>query len=288
MISIVFIACNKDEDILVDNEENQIPSKVLCYEVIEYTPAPGQFINDVASGLNEVMTPAQAKEWATKRLEDNSYVSLGSWGGYIIVKFNEKVVNSVGYDFSVSSNTFDTSSEPGIVWVMQDLNGNGLPDDVWYELKGSYFGQPGYERNYWVTYSRPLAGEDTPWEDSNGETGFVEWMGRYHSQPYYYPQWIDADSYTLYGSRLPFRAIQDPVTGQWTNESFEWGYADNFGTDFFKKEYKNYFRVSDAVSEDNQPVNLPSIDFVKVQTAVNGGAGLLGENSTEVTGFYVE
>ncbi|MFR7812460.1 MAG: hypothetical protein ACLU4N_26295 [Butyricimonas faecihominis] len=35
-----------------------------------------------------------------------------------------------GYDLPLR-NAFDGSSEPGIVWVMQDVNGNGLPD-VWY------------------------------------------------------------------------------------------------------------------------------------------------------------
>lgn len=46
-----------------------------------------------------------------------------------------------GYDFAIEGNAFDGSSEPGIVWVMQDVNGNGLPDDTWYQLKGSEYGK---------------------------------------------------------------------------------------------------------------------------------------------------
>ena len=29
--------------------------------------------------------------------------------------------------FSIKGNAFDSSNEPGIVWVMQDVNGDGLP-----------------------------------------------------------------------------------------------------------------------------------------------------------------
>lgn len=62
--------------------------------------------------------------------------------GYIIVGFDHSIPNSGNqYDFCVQGNAFDGSSEPGIVWVMQDINGNGLPDDEWYELKGSEAGK---------------------------------------------------------------------------------------------------------------------------------------------------
>ena len=38
-------------------------------------------------------------------------------------------MNDGGYEFSVAGNQIDTSNEPGIVWVMQDVNGNGIPDE---------------------------------------------------------------------------------------------------------------------------------------------------------------
>lgn len=284
LISLSFVACNKDEDIVIDNpDDNQeTPTLKIDYKVVEYTPAPGQYINE---SMN-VATPHEACEFAEAKLSSSQYVSLGAWGGYIVVKFNQTIFNNGDYDFAISSNTFDTSNEPGIVWVMQDVNGNGLPDESWYELKGSYFGEVGYERNYWVTYFRPGVKENTPWIDSNGETGEVKWMNGYHSQDFYYPEWIKEDSYTLYGSRLPSRAEQDDITGIWQNKPYEWGYADNFGADFLNSTHQNRFRISDAVTETNEPANLMSIDFVKVQTAINGSASILGENSTEVMGFY--
>ena len=287
---LVFVACNKDEDILVDKPDNDTntPAQTLQYTVVEYLPAPGQYINEAVSGFKDITTMAEANEQAQKRLSEGQFVSLGAWGGSITIKFDNPVRNSGGYDFSVASNTFDSSNEPGIVWVMQDANANGVPDDIWYELKGSHFGKEGYERNYWVTYFKPSSQENTPWEDSNGETGFIYWMGSYHSHDFYYPLWVETDSYTLYGSRLPSQAVENPETHVWVNQPFEWGYVDNYGSDFNKNSNTNQFKISDAVTMDNQPANITAIDFVKVQTAVNGAAGWLGENSTEVCGFFRE
>lgn len=278
-------ACNKDEEIIIDNTIED-PEISLGYKVLEYTPAPGQYINELANGSAGIYTPEEACAYAEARFKNSQYVSLGAWGGYIIVKFNESIINSSDYDFQIASNSFDTSNEPGIVWVMKDTNGNGIPDDVWYELKGSYFQKPGYERDFAVTYKRPEPRENTPWESITGETGEINWMGNYHSQEFYYPQWIKDDTYTLYGSLLPSQASKDEITGFWKNDAFEWGYADNFGADFLSNGLKNQFRISDAVSADNQPIELSSIDFVKVQSAVLDNSGWLGEISTEVSGFF--
>lgn len=286
-LALIFLclpACNKDDEIKINNPD--FPSSPLSYSVIDYTPAPGQYINETVSGFNDISSPSEACRQAEVRLAKNLYVSLGAWGGYIVVRFNQPIVNNGNYDFSISSNVFDSSSEPGIVWVMQDSNSNGLPDDVWYELKGSYYGQSGYERNYWVTYYRPNAKGHTEWIDSNGESGKISWVGNYHNQDYYYPEWIKEDAYTLYGSRLPLQAIEDPNTGNWTNLPFSWGYVDNFGEDFDFATSSNFFRISDAMDNEGNMVNLSEIDFIKVQTAVNGSAGWLGENSTEVCGFF--
>lgn len=141
-------------------------------------------------------------EYASKRIAKQSYVSLGSFGGYIIVGFDHSIQNKGGYDFAIQGNAFDSSNEPGIVWVMQDVNGNGLPDDEWYELRGSETGKPTTIQDYEVTYFRPASdGSHTYWIDNLGNTGWVD-FNAYHTQPYYYPLWITADSYTLYGTRL--------------------------------------------------------------------------------------
>ena len=278
-------SCNKDEDIIIDNSQEN-PSQSLGFKVLDYTPAPGQYINDRSNGSAGITNSEDACRYAESRFLNSQYVSLGAWGGYIIVKFDESVINSGSYDFSIGSNSFDTSNEPGIVWVMQDANANGVPDDEWFELKGSYFLKDGYQRDYWMTYTKPEAKQPTPWVSKDGESGTIQWLGNYHSQDYYYPEWIKEESITFHGSLLPSQAFKDDAIGMWTNGAFDWGYADNFGSDFNPDGRFNQFKISDAVDSDNNPVELESIDFVKVQTAIKDNAGWLGEISTEVTGFY--
>lgn len=289
LFCLILVACNKDEVISGPVPE---PETVLNYKVIEYLPAPGQFINEKVTGFDDIATMAKACETAQIRLQQNQYVSLGAWGGYIVIKLDKSIPNIGGYNFAISGNSFDSSNEPGIVWVMEDINANGLPDDTWYELRGSYYGEDGYQQNYWVTYYRPEAGKDTYWKDSNGDEGYVKWMGGYHEQDFYYPNWVIEDSYTLKGSKLPSRAQQNPVTGIWENLPYEWGYVDNNGKDLISIDINgktieaNSFRISDAMDENGKSVVLNSIDFIKVQTAIMGSSGILGENSTEVTGFF--
>lgn len=93
---------------------------------------------------------------------------------------------------------------------MQDINGNGQPDDEWYELKGSETGIDGTIQDYEVTYYRPAPRAHTPWVDSEGNSGSVD-MNAYHGQEYYYPNWIKEDSYTLYGTRLTLATIKIPL-----------------------------------------------------------------------------
>lgn len=270
-------------------------NSLTANKVYEYVPAPGQFINEKAtSGFNGESTHEAACGYAKSRLERELSVSLGAWGGFITVGFDHSIPNRGGYDFSIKGNPIDTSSEPGIVWVMQDVNGNGLPDDEWYQLKGSEYGKPETMEYYSVTYFRPGAEMNTRWIDSEGATGLVRRIPSQHPQPFYYPLWIKEDAYTLYGVRLKSRTVQSSVTGLWSNEPFQWGYADNFGDDLKVKDnpeagaLANYFKISDAVNPDGTPANLTHIDFIKVQTGVNADAGQLGENSTEVFSFRDE
>lgn len=264
-------------------------------KVYEFVPAPGQFVNDTKTGgYNGESTHKEAIAYAQKRLAATNYVSLGGWGGYIVVGFDHSIANKGGYDFSITGNQFDGSSEPGIVYVMQDTNGNGLPDDEWYELKGSEYGKPETIQYYAVTYYRPGAKMATQWTDNCGNTGSIDYLGSFHPQDYYYPAWIDEDYYTLYGTSLQHKTTQNPSTGLWHNGSFGWGYADNAGDDMVSKDnqnadpVKNYFSISDAVNLDGSPADLGHIDFIKVQTGVNMKAGWLGEISTEVFGFTDE
>lgn len=267
-------------------------SKATWSKVYEYMPAPGQFINEDKSGFDGVTTAAQALAYADKRLTEGKYLSLGGWGGYVVVGFDHSVVSGDDYDFSISGNMFDGSSEAGIVWVMQDTNGNALPDDEWYELRGSEWGSANHSQHYAVTYYRPAAGGmSVQWADNRDAQGRIT-RNATHTHDYYYPAWISDLNYTLCGSVLAHNTSVDG-SGRYVNNPYEWGYADNRGSDADSsasngEAMKCYFKISNAVNRDGSPADLQYIDFVKVQSAINHVAGGLGEISTEVMGFEDE
>lgn len=264
----------------------------LWTTVYEYMPAPGQFINEDKSGFDNITTAEQAITYAEQRLTDGKYLSLGGWGGYVVVGFDHSIPRTDGNEFSIAGNMFDGSSEAGIVWVMQDTNGNGLPDDEWYELKGSEWGSEQHSQNYAVTYYRPVAGGmNVLWRDNCHTEGRIT-RNNTHTHDYYYPAWVTEASYTLYGSRLAHNTSVDSA-GKYTNNAYSWGYADNRGSDADDaatagNAVKCYFSISNAVNKDGSDADLQYVDFVKVQSAINHVAGPLGEVSTEVLGIEDE
>ena len=267
LVALLSAGCNKDDIIEEPAEEFD------GYKVIEYTPAPGQFINENM----DCTTQDEACRWAQERLDEEKYVSLGAFGGYIIVRFGK----SIG-DFAIKGNSFvqpsGGSNEPGIVYVMADSNHNGKPDDgKWIELRGSDSESEQTIRNYAITYYRP----DEPkqpvrWTDNLGNSGQVNYVEAFHSQDFYYPLWIKSATYTLSGTCLPSHSVEE--NGRWNHTPYGWGYADNTGSDTTDKWTE--FSLNNAIG------TIPSkIDFIKVQTGVNAQAGALGEISTEVCGF---
>ena len=281
-------------------------SKADWNKVYEYTPAPGQFINETKTGGfdGSQTTPEAAIAYAESRMSEvdrdgNPYpnwVSLGGFGGYIVVGFDHSIDNSGDYDIGILGNSFSGSSEPGIVWVMQDENGNGLPDDTWYELAGSETGKAETIQNYAVTYYRP-SGTMMPvlWIDNLGNSGEIDYLTQFHRQDYYYPLWIESDSYTLTGTCLAPRNYDASGNGSyWVNAEYDWGYVDNFSSidrltgdeNATADANANHFKISNAIDFECQPIHLDYIDFVKVQVGVNAKSGWLGELSTEICGFY--
>lgn len=252
-LPLILCACNRSE-VIPDPDEVKIT-------VYEYTPAPGQFIGDGMSAI----TPAEACQWAEERLAGEKFVSLGAFGGYIVVGFGQPVSS-----FAIKGNSIaETSNEPGIVYIMADSNKNGEPDDLWIELYGSEDAEP-----YAVTYYRPVEPQSAvQWTDNLGQTGEVPYVPAFHSQPSYFPEWIEGESYTLAGLCIPSKNQQDG-SGLWSNEPYDWGYADNEGHD-----------CVDHWVTFTSPIKA---DFIKVQTAVQAVSGPLGEVSTEVCGFKIK
>ena len=277
--------------------------------VDEYRPAPGQYVND-APEYEEGDTEADMIRKCNERVAglgplDAHLVALGGWGGYITFHFDHPVANVPGQrDFAVWGNAyqemrhlvFGGMNEAGIVMVSQDTNGNGLPDDTWYEISGSCdvdsVGKVVY--GYEVTYRRnPMA--DIPWTDNQGNSGTID-RNHYHEQEYF-PMWLTDDELSFRGTRLPDNMVDlsTEVDQSWSPYyyvlmGFHYGYADNLPNFTDDADATSYnvegcgIDISWAVDEQRQPVNLDHIDFVKVYTAVNQKCGWLGETSTEVAG----
>ena len=184
-------------------------------------------------------------------------------------------------DFRIVGNAIDGSAEPGIVMVSRDVNGNGLPDDEWYELRGSEYDNPATLRHYAVTYYRPAADtEPVRWTDDMGGEGYIE--RTIHPQSFY-PGWLTADSYTLTGERLPDNGTWDAARGMWVMAAYAYGYADNQPN----SGEGSCMDIDWAVDADGEAVRLDAVDFVRIYTAVNQQipSGLVGELSTEVAGI---
>ena len=271
------------------SEDNPDAPSAFADKVFEYVPAPTQFMNTVTVAYQEGFNEEDRLSLASERLRKRSLLSLGAYGGYIVVGFSQPVPNVEGaYDFKIYGNANYNpnawqdrpggSAEPGIVLVSKDENGNGMPDDPWYELAGSEYGKNTETRDYEITYYRPQPeNADVRWTDNQGNEGYV-YRNDFHTQNSYYPAWVEEDRITFRGTRLEDNAVEE--NGIWVGYAYDWGYADNHPND---TEFSQ-FKIEWAVDAEGHPIQLDEIDFVKIYTAVNQYAGQVGELSTEITG----
>ena len=279
--------------------------------VDEYCPAPGQWVN-VIPEYEEGDTPEIMAKKCTESIAGDYYnthlISLGGWGGYVTFHFDHSIANMPNQrDFAIWGNAyqemtnqvFGGMNEAGVVMVSKDVNGNGKPDDPWYEISGSCdidsIGKVDYD--YEVTYHQnPM--NNIPWTDNRGNSGTIDRLYGYdnHNQEYY-PLWLP-DGLTFKGTRLPDNMVDlsETVDSSWSQWyyvliGFRYGYADNLSnwTDKSDANSWNYegcgIDISWAVDEKRQPVNLDFIDFVRVYTGLNQkcpAPNWWGETSTEI------
>ena len=307
--------------------------------VYEYRPAPGQFINTlplarVGEPVDSVLARCRASicgriDTTTQTFHGQiitridtvwaeSLISLGGYGGYVIVGFDHPVINMHTWDFDIQGNAFYSdqmvsggSCEPGIVMVGVDTDGDGVPSDgdKWYELAGSEYGHPKTQRDYEITYYRP--DENKPRTPSRidpylNDTTYIRWTSndvnpdstsgymsrnRYHMKPYW-PLWLrDQETLSYSGAKLPCNAEDlggNDGRSYFVQYFFDWGYADNQPNNPYhqpgEEGFNPGFKIDWAVDEQGRHVNLTHIDFIKVYNAVNQYCGWIGETSTEVAG----
>ncbi len=270
-----------------------LASQNYVNRVLEYKPAPGQHIN-----IESIGTPQAAENMP---VEINNMVSLGSFGGYIVLGFENACINSpqnpYGVDFTIFGNAFEDSSEPGVVWVMKDENENGKADDTWYEIKGSQHFQSQTNENYKITYFKTES-RDILWKDNLGNSGILK-ANSYNLQEYYptpdnFPNYSQ-DSILFQGTLLaPAIDSSNPI--QFVMKALDFGYADvhprkqgvdlNVPDNPYTSEVEGAggdpIDISWAVDAGGNYVNLDSIHFVKIVSGNLASIGWLGEVSTDV------
>ena len=287
-------------------------------KVFDFVPAVGQFTNtlpvykegDTQEAMNEKVLAAIGNN-------KKGMISLGGFGGYVVVGFDHTITNVTGKrDFRVLGNAFYSaanpdsgapeggSCEPGVIMVAYDKNQNGRPDDdEWYEIAGSAHEDVTLElwydkavaagndvktyRNYEITYYRPEKEPTTAeeremyirWEDNQGKSGYKV-KNTFHNQCYY-PEWIKEDKVTFKGTCLPQNAVDESGQGSYfVLYKFRYGYADNE----LNSKDESAIDIDWAVNSKGQKVHLPGVDFIKIYTGVNQENGWLGECSTEISG----
>ena len=282
--------------------EEQVAYSPYISQVLEYAPAPGQFVN-----LMPIYEPGDTYQNMLQKVQNaimgtnKELISLGAWGGYVTFAFDHSVVNIPhAKDFLIEGNAFLSSamqkggsSEPGIVMVSIDMNQNGVADDVFYQLRGSEYHHPQTIHDYAITYYKtpanhvPQGNKKAPitdstyirWTDNQGMQGYVK-KNSFHQQDYF-PQWVSDSTLSFKGTCLPDNAYDRDGDGMYYVQTFFGeGYADCNPNDSVEL---CSFDIDWAIDSLGNAVKLPCVDFIRVYTGVNNECGWLGETSTEIS-----
>ena len=275
-------------------------------KVLDFVPAVGQFTNALPA-YDEGDTQEVMNEKVLAAIGNNKkgMISLGGFGGYVVVGFDHTITNVTGKrDFRVLGNAFYSaanpdsdapeggSCEPGVIMVAYDKNQNGMPHEdaaleLWYDKAVAAGNDVETYRNYEITYYRPEKEPETSeerekyirWEDNRGNSGYKV-KNTFHNQCYF-PEWIKEDKITFKGTCLPQNAVDESGQGNYfVLYKFRYGYADNE----VNTKDESAIDIDWAVNSKGQKVHLPGIDFIKIYTGVNQENGWLGECSTEISG----
>ena len=257
-----------------------------AYTVLEYAPSPGKNHNWSIIGSADnwkygdeyplAYNDFLAKATGIRKINANAALFLGSWGGSATFKFDHTVANVSGKT-DLELNAFCSLRDQPAVYVAYDRNKNGMPDeDEWYELKNDDYGQediPEYEMIF--TYNK------------------TETDAR---RIYSYFNWKDNQPSLASGEVITNKTFTSSMTtaGAFSNRGFFPGLnvadkatkqaviVDGWKTSFSRKGKRlsrnltgaaPFFQklnvdIDLAVNKKGESIQLPGIDFVKVQKIV--------------------
>jgi hypothetical protein len=163
--------------------------------------------------------------------------------------------------------------------MQEDRNGNGLPDEMWYELPGSDETDNARKnlitRRYAVTYFKTDGKSMTNeygqlirgvyWVDSKGRTGMI-------------PGGFPDKYWGVEGNRVTYTTTLLRDDG----DIFCNGYNMRDLDRYVDCSSDDQFPTSRAVKADGTPVNLSAVKFLKVQTSMFRYGDIFGDVSTEI------
>lgn len=263
--------------------------------VASYLPAPGQFVN--TDGWSNPNTTLSA---------NTSGVTLGSFGGSLVWKFDTPIANDpknpYGIDFIIHGNCFTdadgktsaAAAEPAAVMVSED-------GSVWYELAGSEYYTAEALHDVSVTYRNTDTAFGNavavPWTNSEGESGTMP-VVESHTQNYF----PNPNRYSAYqsgiGANTSYTAESLTVSGTLIPYGFyPFGYADSHSSDAelgktavnpYRADHQTTyngdgFDLAWAVDANGNPVTLDSVSYIKVYNPVMQYGDARGELSPEIT-----
>jgi len=277
--------------------------------VLEYAPAPGQFVNHPDfNDPRDALGPPIGAGLSTGN--NTTVVSLGGFGGYIVLAFDHAVrddpLNPFGMDAIVFGNAFWVGgngtrhwAECATIEISRDINSNGEADDPWYLIPGSHI--QNLEQQFLLTL----------WDDDVADLTYppssITWIpparsGLWQTEGYLLPV-------TLFGNNV----VVNP--GGADHEAI-WGYAeysptlllgdldaDNLVDDPNASSQDFYTRPDDPFTVGMTPASgggdafdiawavdpltgefagLDGFDFIRITTAVLSAFDDLGEKSSEI------
>ncbi|MBO5371516.1 MAG: Ig-like domain-containing protein [Lachnospiraceae bacterium] len=248
--------------------------------IVEYLCLGSQYTNGSSYGMQPERT----------LLKGSSIVSLGNFGGYIVYAYDKPIKNDeknpYGIDFTVYGNAFNASAgaaEPGNVLVSKD-------GETWYTLAGSMHYSDETTWDYSMTYTKTDTGASS-WTASDGTSGTNYNYPREASYPYFSWDETKQSSITVTGVNLASTAKDAYGSASAVFPAF--GYVDvntfaaadgTAGNPYTGEHLKigDGYDLDWAVDANGMPVDLDEISYIKISTASNIYAGMLGEKSPEV------
>ena len=278
--------------------------------VIDYAPAPGQFVNDL--NFND---PARALGppvgGGTSQPNNESIVTLGGFGGSITLGFDQTVLddprNRFGLDAIVFGNAYWVGGNRDRHWaecatieISLDANVNGLADDPWYLIPGSHIA------NAQVTPTEVVWDDDV--NDATYPPSVSSWLptgasGEWTTSAYELPASVFGPivvvnpaagtgaeaifGYAEYSPTLVLGdldgdgAVDDPLL---LPEEFYTAPDDPFASGITPGSGGgDGFDIVWAIdASSGEPAGLPGFDFIRITTAVNSVSPVIGEHSAEI------